>query len=135
MVATTNTEHDAEAAPFYAATRALIYHMHADYAHTTGNPACPVVAWAALFDSHARLFRRMMACFRRRRTNRFHCSLVTEVLRLSAYVRMMASCVASHTTRHTLEERLMYETIVDTYEEMSAELAMMYVHMMRHDTC
>ena len=133
MVATTVAEYDTDTSPFIVATRALIYHMHKDYAHTMGNPACSVVAWAALFDSHTRLFRRMIARFRKRRTNRFHYATVTEVLRLSAYVRQIASCVAARTTWSTVDERLLYETIMDTYDEMSSELALMYVHMMRHD--
>ena len=133
MVVVTNPEYCTETTPLGIATRAMYYHLHKNYAHTMMNPACSVIAWAPLFDSHARLFRRVMACFRKHTSNKFHCSYASEVLGLSACVRQMGSCVASRTTRNTLEERLLYETIIDTYEEMSSELTTMYLRIMRYD--
>lgn len=134
MVVVTNPEYCTETTPLGIATRAMSYHLHKNYEHTMGNPVCSVVAWAPLFDSHARLFRRLMACFRKHTSKKFHCSYASEVLSLSACVRQMVSCVASRTTRDTLDERLLYETIQDTYDEMSRELTTMYLHIMRYDT-
>ena len=133
MVVVTNTKLLAENPPLSIATRAMRYHLHKNYYHTIENSVCSVVEWSPLFESHARLFRRVMACFRKHTSNTFHISIVTDMHYVIGCIRHMINCVTFCTTRDTLDERLFYETIKDTYYDMCGEMTTMYFRMMHHN--
>jgi hypothetical protein len=97
-------------------------------------PNCSIYALMPIVTSHARLTHRIMNRCRIRGTETFHHSILNELLGVITLMRLMRESIELHATKDSPDERQLYESVMDVYEDNMAALSNTYMHMVRPDS-